>query len=59
MRRRANDGALCSSLAAQSREICVWLKQQHPEAPQPTAKTLETSLRHEYWRLRRSANLSP
>jgi hypothetical protein len=59
MRRRATEGTLCSSLAEQAREICIWLKQQHPEAPQPTAKTLETSLRHEYWRLKRSATRLP
>jgi len=59
MRRRADNGARCTSLAEQSREICLWLEQQHPEAPQLMAKTLETSLRHEYWRLRKSAKRSP
>jgi hypothetical protein len=59
MRRRADDGNLCSTLGEQSREMCLWLKEQHPEAPQLTAKALENGLRHEYWRLKRSPSLSP
>jgi hypothetical protein len=59
MQRRANEGDLCSSLAKETRELCLWLKREHPEAPQPTQKTLENSLRDDYRMLKRSTNLSP
>jgi hypothetical protein len=57
MRRRANQGILCSELAAEIRELSNWLKNEHPHAPPVKPKALESSLREEYWKLRWSINL--
>jgi hypothetical protein len=59
MQRRAEEGRLHSSLAGETRELCAWLQQEHPEAPQLTPKALENSLRGDYRTLKRSSNLSP
>jgi hypothetical protein len=57
MQRRANQGKLCSKLAPEMKELCNWLKEEHPQAPPVTPKALETSLREQYWKLRRSMDL--
>jgi hypothetical protein len=57
MQRRTKEGTLCSGIGAEMRELCRWLKQEHPQAPSATPKALETALRDEYWRLRRGMNL--
>jgi hypothetical protein len=54
MQRRANQGILCSGVAAEARELCQWLKREHPQAAQPKPKSLENSLRDEYQKLRQS-----
>jgi hypothetical protein len=57
MQRRANKGSLCSGLAAEMRELCLWLQREHPDAPPVTPKSLENSLRDQYRALKPSMNL--
>ena len=58
MQRRAKRGIICSGVAAEMRELCVWLKREHPQAPPLQPKSLENSLREEYRKLRRSVTPS-
>jgi hypothetical protein len=48
MHRRAKEGTLCAGIGAEMRELWRWLKQEHPNAPPTTPKSLETALRQEY-----------
>jgi len=52
MRRRASEGNLCGTLAAEVRELRNYIAIHYPEAPQPEQNSLENSLRSEYWPLR-------
>jgi hypothetical protein len=52
MHRRAESGILCSTLAAEMRELCSWLRREHPDKPQLKPKSLGNDLRPEYRRLR-------
>jgi len=53
MRRRAQEGRLCKSVAEQARSLCAWLASHYPDAPLPSPKTVENNFREEYWGLRR------
>jgi len=52
MHRRAEAGKLCDSLRSESQELADWLRREHPEAAQATAKTIENGLRGEYRKLK-------
>jgi len=52
MRRRASEGRLCPTLAAEVRELRNYIATHHPEKPQLEQKSLENSVRTEYWQLR-------
>ena len=54
MQRRADNGELCSSLAAEVRVLREWVQQYHPAAPQLTQSALQNALRDDYRRLKRS-----
>jgi hypothetical protein len=43
--RRAAAGELESTLAAQGRALAQWAAREHPEAPAPTPRTIETQIR--------------
>jgi hypothetical protein len=58
MQRRAKEGRLCSKVSEEMKELCGWLKKNHPDAAQPTPKALETSLRSDYRCLKSSASSS-
>lgn len=51
MQTRHKDGELCLTLASESRALKQWAKEHHPEAPQPTEKTIQNRVRQEYHRL--------
>jgi hypothetical protein len=57
MERRANQRILSLGIAAEMRELCLWLKQEHPDAPPVKPKSLENSLRDQYRALKRTMNL--
>jgi hypothetical protein len=56
MQRRADQRSLCLGIGAEMRELCNWLKKEHPQAPPVTPRALENSLRHRYRALKRSMN---
>jgi len=49
-RRRLDAGEAHESLADEARYLAIWLAQQHPMAPQPTAKTVENAIREAHRR---------
>jgi hypothetical protein len=57
MQRRASHGILCSGVGAEMRELCLWLRLEHPRAPPVKPKSLENSLRGEYRNLKQSMTL--
>ncbi len=52
MRSRAANGLLAPTLSEEARHLCAWLLSDHPNEPQPTAKSLSNSIRTEYKHLR-------
>jgi len=54
MQRRADNGELCSSLAAEVRVLREWVQRYHAAAPQLTQSALQNALRDDYRRLKRS-----
>jgi hypothetical protein len=52
LRRRAQEGRLCETLAEETRELSAWLQKMHPDEPQATAKAIENGLRYLFWELR-------
>ena len=59
MNRRASDGNLCKTLAAEVRALRDYLQTFHPSAPQPKQKSLENSLREQHRRLSQTASNRP
>jgi len=54
MNRRASEGKLCETLAAEVEELRYYLHTFHPSAPQPKQKSLENSLRDKFRELKRA-----
>jgi hypothetical protein len=50
--RRVDDANIAGTLAAQARILERWVADNHPRAPHPTAKTIETGIRRLYNRAR-------
>jgi hypothetical protein len=46
--RRKSAGTVTDSLAEEVRTLLAWLKQNHPEVPQPTEKSTQNSFREQY-----------
>ncbi len=59
MRLRAIQGVLAPTLAEEARYLCAWLLSDHPDEPQPTAKSLSEPIRAEYKQLRDAENRRP
>lgn len=49
-RARVSRGEVQLSLAAESRQLAEWLKQEHPTAAPATSKTIQEAIRREYRR---------
>ena len=52
LRRRSETEALSETLKAQAEALQVWLRDHYPANAPPTVKTIENSIRTEYWRLK-------
>jgi hypothetical protein len=52
LRRRAQEGRLCETLAEETRELSDWLRKMHPDERPATAKAIENGLRHLFWELK-------
>ncbi len=50
--RRARESLTAPSLKEESEILAAWLKRSHPDAPQPTPKTIKNRLRHAYNKLK-------
>ncbi|MGI4944413.1 MAG: hypothetical protein ACRYHQ_28290 [Janthinobacterium lividum] len=48
MIRRAEQGELAPGIGEQARQLCEWLRQTHPEEPQPRPKSLAAALGPQY-----------
>ena len=54
-RRRVAENGNETSLAKEAQALCDWARTEHPEAPTPTARTIENLLRPEFRRLVKNA----
>ncbi len=54
MRRRAKEGVLCLTLAAEARAMCQWGEKKYPDEQIPKERSMQNAIRSEYWNLRRT-----
>jgi hypothetical protein len=52
LERRGNVGECAGSVAQEARDLLAWFTDAHPDAPKPTAGTIENQIREPYRKLR-------